>query len=303
MTKNHKFGQRCSKFSLSQSGKTNLALSKPLHMRLGFPPPTPIKNKNKNLCMGGGRGIWHRGEPSLCGELNLFPANFTIAYLVLLRCALLRFLQTEGKTLHQRRWLLALLRYSYYGGLGLSPQHRRILSVWLCERRLPCLKDLSITREKEGKWGSRKYANKPWRNRSALRRGYGFKGRRTSRLRKGFIEAEFEIMSEEEAKIWGWRVKRVGVRSGNPERPTHNRPPLHALGGRPGSPAGQSPGLPTRSTPASFSQPFLTSEASNFLHGQACLRTEDDVREPLGWRRRCLVNSRAGGSGQAASPW
>lgn len=41
--------------------------------------------------MGGGRGIWHRGESSMCGKLNSFPANFTIAYLVLLRFASLRF--------------------------------------------------------------------------------------------------------------------------------------------------------------------------------------------------------------------
>lgn len=68
----------------------------------------------------------------------------------------------------------------------------------------------------------------------------------------------------------------------------YNCPPLHALGGRPSHPLrrGQALRLSTRPTRLDSLPPFLTSEASKFLLGQPCLKTEDNAerRETQGGR-------------------
>lgn len=90
------------------------------------------------------------------------------------------------------------------------------------------------------------------------------------------------------------KSKRKAVRSGNQE-PTHNRPPPHALRGGPAqrsSSAEPAPGFPTKPAQPRFSPALSHLGASKFLHGQSCLRIEDDRTEPPDGRRRYPVNSR-----------
>lgn len=68
----------------------------------------------------------------------------------------------------------------------------------------------------------------------------------------------------------------------------YNCPPLHALGGLPAHALRrrQALRLSTRPTRLDSLPPFLTSEASKFLLGKPCLKTEDNAerRKPQGGR-------------------